>query len=155
MGRLTEIRVPVGAIVRLVIRPPDEATRVLFFHAAQEALTNVAAHAKAKTVEIMLCADGNERRKRESHNGAGKSTGGHNAIDGVDATGPPCPRDSTDVDARSGTRLFQVPCDWRRVPPAPTATPPLFPFRPIPPTCFGRVWLRRARCRRCPASVPS
>jgi PAS domain S-box-containing protein len=34
-----------------------EATRVLFFRAAQEGLTNVAAHAKAKTVEIMLCAD--------------------------------------------------------------------------------------------------
>jgi len=34
-----------------------EATRVLFFRTAQEGLSNVAAHARAKTVEITLCAD--------------------------------------------------------------------------------------------------
>jgi signal transduction histidine kinase len=35
----------------------DESTRVLFFRAAEEALTNVASYAAAKRVDIMLHAD--------------------------------------------------------------------------------------------------
>jgi two-component system, NarL family, sensor histidine kinase UhpB len=36
----------------------DEATQLLFFRAAQEALTNVARHAHATAVEIRLRPDG-------------------------------------------------------------------------------------------------
>jgi two-component system sensor histidine kinase UhpB len=53
----------------------DEATRVLFFRAAQEALTNVASHAKAKTVEIMLRADADQMSMEISDDGIGISDG--------------------------------------------------------------------------------
>jgi two-component system sensor histidine kinase UhpB len=49
----------------------DEATRVLFFRAAQEALTNVATHAKAKRVKIMLFAEAGEMTMQISDDGIG------------------------------------------------------------------------------------
>lgn len=49
----------------------DEATRLLFFRAAQEALTNVARHAGARTVEIVLRADARKIYLDVSDDGVG------------------------------------------------------------------------------------
>jgi PAS domain S-box-containing protein len=50
-----------GLSIRVVeiapIPAPDEATALILFRAAQEALTNVARHARATTVDIVLSAD--------------------------------------------------------------------------------------------------
>ena len=48
-----------------------EATRVLFFRAAQEALTNVATHARAKTVEVELFTDAEQMIMQISDDGIG------------------------------------------------------------------------------------
>jgi len=49
----------------------DEATQLLFFRAAQEALTNVARHAHATAVEIRLRADGDRFTMEISDDGTG------------------------------------------------------------------------------------
>jgi signal transduction histidine kinase len=53
----------------------NEATRLLFFRAAQEALTNVARHASANRVEIKMRADGERVSMSVSDNGIGIKMG--------------------------------------------------------------------------------
>lgn len=56
----------------------DEATRVLFFRAAQEALTNVASDAHAKMVKIMLLTDAEKMVMEISDDGIGIPDGAMN-----------------------------------------------------------------------------
>jgi PAS domain S-box-containing protein len=70
-GELSGLRVQVrveGAIPAL-----DETTRLLYFRAAQEALTNAARYAKANTVQMILGDDGENFRLEILDNGIGIS----------------------------------------------------------------------------------